>query len=304
MTLRDELVAKMDLVAEFEAIGGQVAKGARGNAEGWLSVHALGRTDERPSAGLNVGTDTKKRGIYKDFAGPVMGIFDLLGGYGDYADGRHAFHEMARKYGFEHRLNGKGNKTPPTLADVKRYQENLSPEITQYLKDKRGLNDESIAKFEIGWDVGRERNTIPVYVPEPMGKTLVNIRMHNSKKTPKTLNWPGSGAARLYGADRLAAAPPGSTVIITEGEFDCMLAEQETGYIGGSPTNGAKTFQPDWIKLFHGHHVVAVYDCDKEGREAVAGLVLPAFQNAVESGQVLSIKATGFTLGATRPTRT
>jgi hypothetical protein len=80
-------------------------------------------------------------------------------------------------------------------------------------------------------------------------------------------------------------------VIITEGEFDCMLAEQETGYIGVSPTNGAKTFQEDWVKLFHGHHVVAVYDCDKEGREAVAGLVLPVFQKAVESGQVFSIKA-------------
>ena len=91
------------------------------------------------------------------------------------------------------------------------------------------------------------------------------------------MNWAGSGAARLYGADRLAAAFPGSTVIITEGEFDCMLAEQETGYIGVSPTNGAKTFQEDWVKLFHGHHVVAVYDCDKEGREAVAGLVLPYF---------------------------
>ena len=216
-----------------------------------------------------------------------MGLFNAIGGHGDYADGTHCYREMLRKYGFS---VGNGNKTPPTLTDVKRYRENLSPEIIQYLKDKRGLTEESIAKFEIGWDVGRERNTIPVYVPGPMGKTLVNIRMHNSKKTPKTLNWAGSGAARLYGADRLAAAPPGSTVIITEGEFDCMLAEQETGYIGVSPTNGAKTFQPDWVKLFHGHHVVAVYDCDKEGREAVAGLVLPVFQKAVESGQVLSIK--------------
>ena len=290
MSLRDELLAKIDVLAEYEAIGLRVAKGARPNAEGWLSCHALGREDNNPSASINIGPNLKVKGIYKDFSnGLAMGLFNAVGGYGDYADGTHCYREMLTKYGFSVG-NGK-NKTPPTLTDVKRYQENLSPEIIQYLRDKRGLSAESIAKFEIGWDVGRERNTIPVYVPGGAGKTLVNIRMHNSKKTPKTLNWAGSGAARLYGADRLAAAPPGSTVIITEGEFDCMLAEQETGYIGVSPTNGAKTFQDDWVKLFHGHHVVAVYDCDKEGREAVAGLVLPVFQKAVESGQVLSIKA-------------
>ena len=287
MRLRDELLLKMDIQAEFEAVGLQVAEGARPSPDGWLKCYAMGRKDDNPSASINIGTDLKWRGLYKDFGGNglVMGIFDFVGGHGDYADGKHCYREMLTKYGFS---VGK-NKTPPTLADVKRYRENLSPEIIQYLKDRRGLTVESIAKFEIGWDVGRERNTIPVYVPAPAGKTLVNIRMHNSKKTPKTLNWSGSGAARLYGADRLAAAPPGSMVVATEGEFDSMLAGQETGYIGVSPTNGAKTFQEDWVKLFHGHHVVLIYDCDKEGREAVAGLVLPVFQKALESGQVLSI---------------
>jgi hypothetical protein len=67
----------------------------------------------------------------------------------------------------------KDNKnTPPTLDDVKRYRDNLSPEIIQYLKDNRGLTDESLAKFEIGWDTGRERNTIPVYMPAGSGQRL------------------------------------------------------------------------------------------------------------------------------------
>ena len=34
MSLREELVAKMDILAEYEAIGLRVAKGARPNAEG------------------------------------------------------------------------------------------------------------------------------------------------------------------------------------------------------------------------------------------------------------------------------
>ena len=67
MSLREELVAKMDILAEYEAIGLRVAKGARPNAEGWLSCHALGREDNKPSAVINVGTNPKARGIYKDF---------------------------------------------------------------------------------------------------------------------------------------------------------------------------------------------------------------------------------------------
>jgi hypothetical protein len=131
MGLRDELLAKIDVLAEYEAIGLRIAKGARPNAEGWLSCHALGREDNNPSASINIGPNLKVKGIYKDFSnGLAMGLFNAVGGYGDYADGTHCYREMLTKYGFSVG-NGK-NKTPPTLTDVKRYRENLSPEIIQY----------------------------------------------------------------------------------------------------------------------------------------------------------------------------
>lgn len=119
---------------------------------------------------------------------------------------------------------------------------------------------------------------------------MVNIRFHNSKKEPKTLNWAGYGSARLWGLERLAKAAPGITVLVTEGEFDAMLAEQETGYLAVSGTNGAKSFQAGWVKHFHGFHVVLLYDSDQAGREAVQNLVLPLFKPAVLAGDVLSIK--------------
>jgi DNA primase len=78
--------------------------------------------------------------------------------------------------------------------------------------------------------------------------------------------------------ERLARAAPTTTVLITEGEFDAMLAEQETGFIAVSSTNGAKGFKPEWVKHFHGFHVVLLYDSDRQGREAVQSLVLPAFK--------------------------
>jgi hypothetical protein len=131
MSLRDELLAKIDVLAEYEAIGLRVAKGAKPNAEGWLSCHALGREDNNPSASINIGPNLKVKGIYKDFSnGLAMGLFNAVGGYGDYADGTHCYREMLTKYGFS---VGNKNKTPPTLTDVKRYRGNLRrPQLPRY----------------------------------------------------------------------------------------------------------------------------------------------------------------------------
>ncbi len=83
------------------------------------------------------------------------------------------------------------------------------------------------------------------------------------------------------------------TVALTEGEFDAMLGEQETGLTMVSFTNGAKGvhgLKEGWVKHFHGYHVVLLYDSDKEGREAIQTLVLPSFREAVRTGEVLSLK--------------
>jgi predicted transcriptional regulator len=304
--LRDRILAKLDILKLYESIGVRIAKGARPDRNGWLSCHSFYREDVNPSAAINIGTDLKWRGIYIDHGEAgyngkprlAKGIFDMLAQHGPYMDGREAFFRLGREVGEITGEKGDGisgrkkpkDVPPPTLDDVARFRKNLTPEVIQYLKDKRGLTDESIAKYEIGWDPGRERNTLPVYEPAPIGKRLVNIRLHNSKKAPKTLNWPGYGEARLYGLERLAAALPGSTAIITEGEWDSLLAEQESGYIGVTSTNGAKAFKPEWVKHFHGHHVVVLYDCDAEGRDAVFRLILPYFKAAIEAGQVLSLK--------------
>ncbi|MBM4274995.1 MAG: hypothetical protein FJ134_11130, partial [Deltaproteobacteria bacterium] len=299
--LRNQILEKVDVLAEYMAIGIRIAKGAKPNAAGWLPCHSFFREDKNPSAAINVGPDLKAKGIYVDFGENgtggkpwlALGVFDMLALHGPYIDRNQAFYALGRKYGVitgEAKTGRRDKDQPPTLDDVARFKRNLTPEMIQDLRDQRGLTEASIARFEIGWDPSRERNTIPVWEPAPVGKRLVNIRFHNSKKTPKTLNWPGFGEARLFGLERLVQAPQGSTIIICEGEYDCQLADQVTGCIGVSSTNGVKAFKPDWVKHFHGRHVVLLYDADKEGREGVHNLVLPAFREAVESGRVLSLK--------------
>ncbi|MBU4447299.1 MAG: hypothetical protein KKD99_01840 [Proteobacteria bacterium] len=295
---RTEILRRLDILAEFQAIGLRVATNAQPNDNGWLKCHSLYRTDNNPSAGINVG-DGFQRGIYVDFGENgwggklwlTKGIFNVLAEIGStYVTGRDAYYILGKKVGVIQPIDKRVPKPSPTLDEVKRFQKNLTPEIRQFLQDKRGLSEASLAKFEIGWDPKRERNAFPVYVPAPVGKTLVNIRFHNSKKTPKTLSWSGFGEARLWGLDRLAAAPQGSTVGLQEGELDAALFEQETGFIGVSSTNGVKAFKPEWTNHFHGHHVVVMYDCDQAGREGVQHLILPAFKEAVTAGRVLTLK--------------
>jgi hypothetical protein len=291
---RAEILRRLDVQAEFLKFGVRVAKGAVPDAKGWLKCHSLYSEDKNPSASINVGDDPNLRGIYHDFIlGLSKSLFDISAEFGPDMTGWDAYFRYARETGVKRGGgggNGKAERPGPTLLEVEAFQKDLLPEVRQYLHEKRGFTDESIAKFQIGWCTNRERNTFPVYEATSLGPKLVNIRFHNSKKDPKTLNWAGHGKVRLWGVERLVKCPPGSTVIITEGEFDAMLAEQETGFVSVSGTNGAGAFQSEWVQDFHGHHIILLYDADQPGRDAVHKLVLPAFKDAVTTGKVLSLK--------------
>jgi hypothetical protein len=298
--LRIEILRRIDLVAEFQRLGGRIPPNATPNADGWLTVHAIDREDEHPSAAINVGNNPNTRGIYVDHGGAGKrgeSWFDMAARMpqSNFMTGGDAFKYYGTETGaYTGGDNGHGKakqpeyKPAPTQADVEQFQKNLTPETLQDLHEKRGLTDDTIERLEIGWDVKRGRNSIPV---RDEHGNLVNIRFHNSKKDPKTLSWgTGYGKARLYGLDRLVKAAPGTTILISEGEFDAMVAEQETGMLAVSSTNGAKAFVADWVENFYGFHVVTLYDCDAAGREGLHKLITPAFRAAVESGKVLSFK--------------
>lgn len=289
---RDEIIRRMDLLAEFEKYGGR-SSNFPVSSDGWKPVHSVDRQDDHPSAALNIGNDPDKRGIYVDH-GPTgkgsMSIFDALIRLpsSPWMMGKEAYNHYARTTGVEGGGGKvKAEKLPPTMGDVEGFQKNFAPETKDFLKDKRGLTEESLAQYRIGWCLKRQRNSIPAF---DENGNLVNIRFHNSKKEPKTLNWAGYGSARLWGLERLGKAAQGIMVLITEGEFDAMLDEQETGILAVSGTNGAKSFQDNWVKHLNGFHVVVLYDSDQRGREAVQNLVLPKFKPAVLAGDVLSIK--------------
>ena len=133
----------------------------------------------------------------------------------------------------------------------------------QRLTAARGFTHETILKWDIGFD--GNRYTIPV---RNANGDVINIRRYKlgAKGTEqKMLNWTGYGAAQIFGISRLKH----DQIVLTEGETDCILLNQH-GIPAVSGTAGAKTFKPEWAKLFKGKDVYICYDADEAGREGAA----------------------------------
>lgn len=171
------------------------------------------------------------------------------------------------KVEYRAKLKAKEKTLDKSLAD--KYHEQLSPEIVKYLKsNKRGLTDTSIKKFKIGWD--GKNITIPVF--NQKGK-LINIRFRrapNKKNGPKYWNTSNFGKAALFNSETLKQAK--DFVVICEGEFDTIIAEQH-GFPAVSSTAGAETFKKEWVKKFKEvKNVFICYDNDKAGRKGAKKL--------------------------------
>lgn len=143
------------------------------------------------------------------------------------------------------------------------------------LREKRGLTDETLSRFLIGWD--GERVTIPIY---DEFNELVNIRRYkwNSyEDSTKMINYEDKignayGEDRVYGIEHLfdRECPE---VLWCEGEWDRILAEQH-GFKACTTTAGAGNFKAEWIKLIAKKEAVYIcYDNDDAGKQATAYLV-------------------------------
>ena len=289
--IKGEILSRLNIQQEYEILGVRFA--GKPNATAWHPCHNPYKEDKTPSCGVNIGSGPQRGYLvafnsngngklgkpYATYSFWDVALDFLPGSTGDF---KFVLYHYAKKTGV--RLK---SYPPPKEENVAKFQASITEEVRKYLNTKRGLSDESILKYEVGWDLKKERNTFPV---RDENKNLVNIRYHNSKKKPKTFNHSGYGMARLWGLDRLVDADPGSTILCSEGEFDSQLCEQETGLTAVSPTNGTNAFLREWVSHFHGHHVVFVWDCDQEGRKAMKNIVLPTFKKAVLAGDVLSLK--------------
>jgi MCM P-loop domain len=132
------------------------------------------------------------------------------------------------------------------------------------LMDRRGLNEETLTRFQIGWDVDRKVYTIPI---RGFDNEIWNVRRYtfNPKGDTKIWSVAGMRVTELYPVSILAEDP--DEIIIGAGEWDVLLAIQN-GYPAITRTAGEKTWKPEWNKHFKDRKVWLAHDADFTGRAA------------------------------------
>jgi hypothetical protein len=150
----------------------------------------------------------------------------------------------------------------------------LTGPLRDMLRERRGLTDETLIKYQLGWD--GERITIPIYDEY---NTLVNFRRYKWNSTEdqwKVLNYVDEfnnsyGEVRIFGVDAVVD-PANEYVVWAEGEMDRLIAEQN-GFPCACATSGAGTWKPEWSKLFRNKkRVYLAQDNDEAGRNATRKL--------------------------------
>jgi DNA primase len=155
------------------------------------------------------------------------------------------------------------------LAEVNAAQDTLWRTATalQWLRSERGLNDQTIRHFKLG--LIQEGRAAGITIPHFYGDLLWAVRTRLGRYARHGIRYMLHTGSKpcFYNAGALAKA---STVLIVEGEFDCMLAQQEAPTSMAVVTLGSASSNPDrWAHLVTQKHILIATDNDAEG-ESIA----------------------------------
>lgn len=185
-----------------------------------------------------------------------------------------------------------------------RFKADITPELKEILKKKRGFTDETLNRFEIGWHKDKFRYTIPIR--DVSGK-IRNFRLYSitAEKQWKMINYTeeriiDGKKIKIKYADKEQMFPlyeyiktNPQRIIICEGEFDCMLLWQH-GFHAITGTSGGGTWSDKWNPYFEGKDVKFCYDCDKEGVKFASNHSIKLFKEKVcQSVSVVTLPLSG-----------
>lgn len=154
-----------------------------------------------------------------------------------------------------------------TEGKIKGWHEALmsDPGLLDELKTLRGLFEETIGRFELGWDKSKGAYTIPVRGADG---EILNVRRYQPRPTAgrrKMWGVEGMNVPRLYPLRVLEADT--DDIIICEGEFDALITNQY-GFPAVTRTGSAGTWRSDWNQTFAGKTVYLCHDADEAGQDA------------------------------------
>jgi hypothetical protein len=135
--------------------------------------------------------------------------------------------------------------------------------LRQELMDARGLTNDTLLDYEIGWDEKKRAYTIPV---RSFTGDIWNVRRYQLDPPPdrrKIWGVRGMNTPRPYPVSILRDDP--AYLIICEGEWDALLAIQY-GFYAITRTGAAKVWQLQWNKHFQERDVYLGHDMDTAGQ--------------------------------------
>ena len=147
----------------------------------------------------------------------------------------------------------------------------------QWLKDSRGLSDDTIIEFRLGLALPRkgydaayvDKEVMPAGITIPLNahdKALYGVKVRTS--TPDKYRFLKGSKPCLYGPHS-----PTTDLLVTEGEFDAMLAWQETGGAVDVGTLGSAQMPlgPHWKQAIMPYRrIFVVHDNDEEGLKSAS----------------------------------
>jgi len=158
-----------------------------------------------------------------------------------------------------------GSYIKPSVDKLNKFIEDLynSPPALDYLKIQRGLSEETIKYFNLGYDINKNAIAIPEY----KGNELINIKYRHLAEDAKQRYSQEKGCEVWMFHDKgLEEAKQKGAILIVEGQFDCMSAWQAGFKNTISPSSGKESYGK-WIEIIDTiPRVWLAYDNDKPGK--------------------------------------
>lgn len=150
---------------------------------------------------------------------------------------------------------------------------NLPENIRKYLHTERLLTDEIISEYQLGYSEERGQRWITIPVTDRNGGVLfMKLRQDPFSPTENQPKYKSTGGeASIFNVQILKQKP--DTLVICEGEFDCMVL-QGLGVPAICSTAGAATFKDAWIeRLSFVREFYVLMDNDDAGRKGADSLI-------------------------------
>lgn len=153
----------------------------------------------------------------------------------------------------------------PDIQLVLQYREALkgNEAALKYLREERGLSDETIGHFRLGYAADKDAISIPIF----RDNTLINIKYRFLNPTGPKYTSEAGAETWVYNESGFAAGVKLGKILIVEGEFDLMCVWQSGIKNVVSPASGKNSYGV-WIEyLDRIKEVYVAYDNDAPGRE-------------------------------------